>query len=149
MGSLPTPEILESLTCAQSTNVKHISQKPITFSCGHSACKNCLPSTTNYRIKCLICGETNTTNLFISKESHATKSLFTVSLEQLFHWLQEELDGSVRKLKTSSFEKILNEQMEAIVQQIDVRIKDLKDQLDALKNNFVERLDSIRNYLIE
>ena len=51
-------EALEIIECAV-TNDKHFINEPLSLSCGHSVCKNCLDDVKYNKIKCIKCGEMN------------------------------------------------------------------------------------------
>ena len=94
-------ENLESLTCAAAMD-EHFIQKPISISCGHSICRNCLPFSEekNLDMKCNICNEMNIIdNLRLVKESIPAKKLLTVYIDKLFPIVHERFDSSFKDLK--------------------------------------------------
>ena len=96
-------ENLESLTCAAAMD-EHFIQQPLTISCGHSLCRNCLPTSCNMEkhldIKCKICNEINIIeNLRLVKESIPAKKLFSVYVDNLFPIIHERFDSSLKELK--------------------------------------------------
>jgi phage FluMu protein Com len=92
-------QILESLECASisSTTFSHLVHNPLTLSCGHSICKECVPSNDNIRIKCSHCKEINQTYLKTQKVSHSTVSLFNAFLKQLFNLLEERFKVAIHE----------------------------------------------------
>jgi hypothetical protein len=90
-------EILESLECALSTHLKHVSIKPIALSCGHSICKECKPKDTTAEITCVHCKKTQVVPNN-RDESLSAKSLFNVLIDKMFEYAEDKLKCSLKCL---------------------------------------------------
>jgi hypothetical protein len=91
-------EIIESLECALSTHLKHISINPIALSCGHSICKECIPKDTiQANIKCVHCKKTQVVPNN-RDESLSAKSLFNVLIDKMFEYAEDKFKCSLRSL---------------------------------------------------
>lgn len=136
-----SPEILDLIQCALSKD-KHIVMNPIAMSCGHSVCKNCVPSEVHQRIKCLNCSEVNENDLDKSKESLAAKRLFKLHINELFVLIEEKFENALHQLKDSnkSFEDLVNSKIYTMKDQIEMRIKSLKSELDKIQEEMIREL---------
>lgn len=56
-------ELKNALTCAKSEDFRHIVDDPVTLSCGHFICKECLPFNNMISLVCCKCEKTNEFNL--------------------------------------------------------------------------------------
>jgi hypothetical protein len=84
--------------CAIASD-QHFLEKPLTLSCGHSICQQCIPNRSSPIVKCGICNEINHTDLTKVKESFVIKKLITVNLCELFGVLEERFYSSLESLK--------------------------------------------------
>lgn len=66
-----TREQFELLTCAKPCSFVHIVKNPISISCGHSICKECIPLNDSHEFNCRICNKRNTCTLVNLNESLA------------------------------------------------------------------------------
>ena len=79
-------EVLRELYCGLTND--HVVREPISLSCGHSICKQCVPN--QVKIKCKICStETDKSNIQINTESASIKSKIKSSLSGLFEELEK------------------------------------------------------------
>ena len=91
----------EEFECAIADD-KHFLKSPITLpSCGHSVCRDCLPSSTNTEILCKLCGKINKTsrNLKDDHEPLALTKALRRNLENLFSVLEKQSILQLHKLK--------------------------------------------------
>lgn len=143
-------EALELIQCAISHD-KHIVMNPITLSCGHPICKDCIPFDDKFNlIKCLTCNEFNSHNLLNQKESKATKGLLKLHLNDLFEMIKERFTESIEQLKNAkkSFEDLLNLRVEYIKDEIEIRIESIKNELDKIHQEFNYELNSIKELVL-
>jgi hypothetical protein len=87
-------QIFESLECALSTHLKHISINPISLSCGHSICKKCKPKDTNASITCVHCKKMQVVPNNQDK-SLSAKSLFNVFIDKMFEYVEDKFKCSL------------------------------------------------------
>jgi hypothetical protein len=90
-------EELESLECALSTHLKHISINPIGLSCGHSICKKCIPKDTMAKITCVHCKKSQVVPNDQEKPLSA-KSLFNVFTDKMFEYVEDKFKCSLKSL---------------------------------------------------
>ena len=79
-------EFLRDLYCGLSND--HIVKEPITLTCGHSICKQCVHD--QVKIKCKICSE----------ESALNKTMIKSSLSGLFEELEERATNEINLFKS-------------------------------------------------
>ena len=90
-------EIISKLFCAQIND--HVVKDPISLSCGHIICKQCVPD--QVKIKCKICrGETDKSILDINKESAFAKIMIKSSLSGLFEELEKRATNEINSFKS-------------------------------------------------
>ena len=90
-------ELLRELYCVLSND--HVVKEPISLSCGHSVCKQCVPD--QVKIKCKICSEeTDKSNLQINKESAHVKRMIKSSLSGLFEELEKRATNEINSFKS-------------------------------------------------
>lgn len=70
---------LELLTCANPRSYGHIVKIPISVSCGHSICKECIPLNDTHLFKCRLCTKENSFSLTNANENLAVKHLLNGS----------------------------------------------------------------------
>lgn len=90
--------VLEIVECALSRD-NHIASSPMTLSCGHVICKNCIPTDGSRFLKCNLCNEINDFSLNSSKESFASRKIFFSYINELFDLVKERFKDSICKLK--------------------------------------------------
>ena len=93
-------EMLEKFKCALADNYHFLVDPIILSECGHSVCKNCIPTDELDSIKCKICGVT--------------------TIEEDFHKIHvsEDLKQNINLYLVNTFELIAN--------QADVKMKQLR-----------------------
>ena len=90
-------ELLRELYCGLSND--HVVKEPISLSCGHSICKQCVPD--QFKIKCKICAtETDKSKLEINKESAFAKRMKLSDLSELFEELEKRPTNAIKFLKS-------------------------------------------------
>ena len=90
-------DLLSELYCGLTKN--HIVKEPISLSCGHCICKQCVPDQVN--IKCKICSEeTDKSKLEINKESGLVKRMIKDSLFGLFEELEKRATNEINSSKS-------------------------------------------------
>jgi hypothetical protein len=82
------------LTCALSGEDKHFIEKPITLLCGHSICKQCIP--TDSKILCTICGKVDLTPV---NDSVLINTLLESNFLELFEIISVRFNDSLKLLK--------------------------------------------------
>jgi hypothetical protein len=91
-------KVTNSLECAFSLD-KHISMHPITLSCGHNVCKQCVPLNGNHKIPCYHCQKINQIDLRLCDESSSAKCLFDLVLNKLFPLIEEKFKSAISQLR--------------------------------------------------
>ena len=91
-------ELLRELNCGLT--IDHVvAKEPISLSCGHSICKQCVPD--QAKIKCKICNEeTDKSKLEIKKESAFAKRMIKFSLLGLFEELEKRATNEINSFKS-------------------------------------------------
>ena len=90
-------ESLRELYCGLQND--HVVKEPISLSCEHSVCKQCVPD--QVKIKCKICSEeTDKSNLQIHKESDHVKRMIKSSLSGLFEELEKRATNEINSFKS-------------------------------------------------
>ena len=90
-------ELLRELYCGITND--HVVKEPISLSCGHSICKQCVHD--QVKIKCKICSEeTDKSNLKISTESALVKRMIKSSLSGLFEELEKRTTNEINLFKS-------------------------------------------------
>ena len=90
-------ELLKELFCGLTND--HVVKEPISLSCGHSICKQCVPG--QVKIICKICGEeTAESKLEISTESAFAKRMIKSSLPGLFENLEKRVTNEINSFKS-------------------------------------------------
>jgi hypothetical protein len=90
-------KILESLECALSTRLKHISINPIGLSCGHSICKKCIPKDQIADITCVHCRKSQVVANG-QDESLPAKTLFNLFIDKMFEYIADKFKCSLKSL---------------------------------------------------
>jgi hypothetical protein len=92
-------DILQTLQCGLSID-DHIIMQPIALSCGHSACKKCIPVLDDLESnKCKLCGKINKTDSNIMNESQPVKQLLKIYFDDLLAMVEIRFEESVCNLK--------------------------------------------------
>ena len=93
--------ILNQLTCSLADD-RHIVECPITLSCGHNICMNCIPSNNNSnQVKCLQCNEINEIPLDKCKESKLVRLLIESNLSSLVKTSRHKIDTEYEKYQSN------------------------------------------------
>ena len=89
-------EIFKQLYCGLTND--HIVKEPISLSCGHSICKQCVPDPVI--IKCKICSiETDKYSSKFHTESAFAKTMIKSSLSGLFAELEKRATSEINSFK--------------------------------------------------
>ena len=89
-------ELLKELYCGLTNN--HVVKEPISLSCGHSICKQCVPD--QVKIQCKICSEeTNKSRLKINTESALVKRMIESYLSGLLEELEKRATNEINSFK--------------------------------------------------
>jgi hypothetical protein len=83
------------LRCAMADD-EHILEKPITLSCGHSVCRECIPS--DKMLTCGICEIKNTFDLTEANESVVINMLLSMNFSELFQLISDRFNDSLKLL---------------------------------------------------
>ena len=90
-------ELSRELYCGLAND--HVVKEPISLSCGHSVCKQCVPD--QLKIKCKICSEkTDKCKLEISTESSPIKRMKLSDLSGLFEELEKRATNEINSFKS-------------------------------------------------
>ena len=90
-------ELLKQLYCGLTND--HVVKVPMTLSCGHSICKQCVPD--QVIIKCKICSvDTDKSSLQINTESALVKMMIKTYLEELFEELEKRATYEITSFKS-------------------------------------------------
>lgn len=88
------------LECGVSCD-RHFVKDPIVLpSCGHAACKSCLPKNITADIKCCICNVETNKNLRNDTISCSINNHFETKLEQLLKIMEVKTECSLDQLKS-------------------------------------------------
>ena len=88
---------LNDLQCGLSND--HVVKEPISLSCGHCICKQCVPDQS--KIKCNICSiETDKSKLEINIESALVKNSIKRCLSGLFDDLEKRTTDGINSFKS-------------------------------------------------
>ena len=90
-------QLEDELKCALSDE-EHFFIKPITLSCGHSACKNCIPDESNEEIKCKICDLVSEKS-FSKYVSKGAQHALNLCIGDIFQILDKETTDRLKELK--------------------------------------------------
>ena len=90
---------LVEFECAISED-KHFVNKPITLSCGHNICKDCIP-VNKENITCSICKKVTTKDLSNDFENSFFKIAFQSRISQLFAIIETSFTKSLSLYKGS------------------------------------------------
>jgi hypothetical protein len=94
-----TEETLEELQCAIS-NEQHFLINPIPLiKCGHSICRNCLPTYDPKSIKCKLCGLTSEQNFKNTEVSKPTQKYINLCISEIYEVLEKEHAYKLNQLK--------------------------------------------------
>ena len=141
---------------------EHFLIKPITVSCGHSACKNCIPIESNEEIKCKICYSVSE-KCFSNYVSKGAQQALKFCFDDIFQILEKETSVRLSELKgiylnessivcSSDFvdslildkiqlkDEILNVAFDYIKEEIDVRVESVKIQVENIGNRVKKKL---------
>jgi hypothetical protein len=83
------------LRCAIADD-EHILEKPITLSCGHSVCRDCIRGPFPL---CDICKIRNTLDFNNVNESVEIKNLLSMKFSELFQLISDRFNNSLKSLK--------------------------------------------------
>ena len=87
----------EDLNCGLTND--HIVKEPISLSCGHCICTQCVPD--QVKIKCKICSEeTDKSKLEINTKSVLVKTIIKSSLSGLFEELEKRATNEINSFKS-------------------------------------------------
>ena len=90
-------ELLRELYCSLTND--HVVKEPISLSCGHCICKQCVPD--QAKIKCKICSaESDKSYLQINKESNLVKRMIKSFLSGLFEELETRATNDINSFKS-------------------------------------------------
>ena len=90
-------ELFRELYCGLTND--HVVKEPITLSCGHYICKQCVPGQVN--VKCNKCSiETYISNFQINTESAPIKGKNKSSLSGLFEELEKRTTNEINSFKS-------------------------------------------------
>ena len=90
-------ELIRELYCALTND--HIVKEPISLSCGHCICTQCVPD--KVKIKCKICSEeTDKSKLEINTKSVLVKTIIKSSLSGLFEELEKRATNEINSFKS-------------------------------------------------
>lgn len=90
--------ILESLECALSTHLKHISINPISLACGHTICQDCSQINIDKEITCIHC---NKNQALLKNQSIllSGKCLFNTLIDDLFKNIADKFNQTLTSIK--------------------------------------------------
>jgi hypothetical protein len=77
---------------------QHFIEAPISLSCGHSICKDCIPAV-DPSIVCKICNKQNIINLAVAEENLTINKLISLKLAELFQCINIRIRDSRESLK--------------------------------------------------
>ena len=90
-------ELLRELYCGLTND--HVVKEPISLSCGHSICKQCVPD--QVKIKCKICSiEMDRSDIEIETESPPIKRMKLLYLSELFEELEKSATNEINSFKS-------------------------------------------------
>ena len=93
-------EILMLLTCATTSNAKHIVKEPLQLSCGHCICRECIKIfDSKLNSRCISCNSLNKNNLSESKECLITKALIKANFKEIIRNLKSSYSKSHNKFQ--------------------------------------------------
>jgi hypothetical protein len=98
--SLCEIEIEDETKCALCTNLL---DKPISLSCGHCVCTNCIPISNNRKnscVKCKICNIVNTYDLDRASISKSAQKLVLSKLNQTFFNIRQNFELVLNEYKS-------------------------------------------------
>ena len=90
-------KIFTELYCGLAND--HVVKEPISLSCGHCICKQCVPD--QIKIKCKICSiEMDKSELRVDNESAQVKRMILSSLSGLFEELEKRATNEINSFKS-------------------------------------------------
>ena len=90
-------ELFRQLYCGLTND--HVVKEPISLSCDHSICKQCVPD--QIKIKCKICSiDTDKSALEINTESYSIKTMIKSYLSGLFEELKKRATSEIYSFKS-------------------------------------------------
>lgn len=92
-------QLIEMLRCASLGDDDHICREPITLSCGHYVCKQCIA--VDIAMFCRICGEKNKANLAEMKESSVVKLSIQTNIDALISMTKYKFRDSLSFLQSN------------------------------------------------
>ena len=90
-------KVFSKLYCGLTND--HVVKEPISLSCGHCICEQCVPD--QVKIKCKICSEeTDKSKLEINKESIHIKTMIKSSISGLLEELEKRATNEINSFKS-------------------------------------------------
>lgn len=86
---LDSKDFMNLITCARPCPFLHIVKNPISTSCGHSICQECVPLNEDYRFKCRICNQINYNSFDNFCENYAVKYLLNKSKDLILDFIKK------------------------------------------------------------
>lgn len=97
--------VIESfLECSAVSHTKHITESPISLSCGHAICHKCIENQNSLQIYCSKCDKLvyNT-----NEESIAVKNMLKVSIKELYPYLRDKHEYYLEQMKSMFCKKTI------------------------------------------
>lgn len=146
-----TENLLDVVECAIS-DYKHIAKEPISLSCGHCICKECIPEG-SVEVICFKCNIVNKNNLGVSGKSLGVQYCIEEKVHELleqakskFETKTAELLGNIKKSIFNILKNCLFEDMAENLQEIWMTKRDfIKDEIDQRIESLKYELDNIRD----
>ena len=90
--------LLEIFKCALS-NKEHFLVKPITLTCGHSVCQDCISDENTIEINCKICDLVSKQDFKTFSVSEIAQQALSMSISDIFQILAKETTDGLSDLK--------------------------------------------------
>lgn len=92
-------EEFEDFECAFSEE-RHFYIDPLRLNnCGHSICKNCLPTDRINSIKCKLCGITTEHDMITTQTTKSLKQSFKLNFHRILNFLEDRTARKIEELK--------------------------------------------------